>query len=99
MKKEKKLFNYEKQTIESKELEDDLRLASELIEKLKKVDPIDVRRRRREKFIDMVAISLFSILYIFVFYVGFDVGLSTALDTAESIYDYSVTTGLFVPKE
>ena len=99
MRKLKKLFHYEKPTIEAKELEEDLKSAEELIEKLKKVDPIDERRRNRQDFFSRLAVCFLAILFFIVFIFGFYSGYDTALKLAESIYNYSVATGIFIPEE
>lgn len=94
MQKKKKLFTYESESINTKELEEDLRQAEQLITKLKdQVDPnAEKLRRRRERLyylFDILYVLLSIFFSLFIFFAGY----SVALDQAEKLYNYSVTVG------
>ena len=93
--KDKKLFHYENDPIDPKDLEHDLKLAENLIEKLKKIDPLEERRRRRLHYIDCICITLLCILVFIVFFVGIDCGIYIS----EHIHNKIVSVGSEIPEE
>lgn len=93
MRKLKKLFHYEGEMINSKELDDDLRLASELIEKLKrKSDPREERAYRRKQIRDNILDSFIfflifgSLIFAFVSGVEFDRRMKSSDYISEAAY-------------
>lgn len=100
LKKSKKLFAYEGKTINSKELEEDLRKAEDLIENLKlKVDPNKEKEQRRKHVRNLIVDTLIYLIILAFAFGGYFLGFGSGLDAAEKIYNYSVSVGYLIPHE
>lgn len=95
MRKNKKPFTYETETLNIKELEEDLKQAEQLIAKLKdQVDPKAEKLKRRRERVSNLLDSLFLIAVIICYSIGFILGHKAGFEQVESIYDYSALVGI-----
>lgn len=94
MQKNKKLLSHEAETINTKELEEDIKQAEQLIACLKeKIDPGAIKaKRRKERYLNF-ADTFGSCLMIILVFIAYALGVGTGLKYAEQLYHYSVLVG------
>ena len=94
MQKNKKLLSHEAETINTKELEEDIKQAEQLIAYLKdKIDPGAIKaKRRKERYLNF-ADSLGGCLMAILVFISYACGVGTGLKHAEQLYHYSALVG------
>lgn len=95
----KKIFKTDSETVEVKELQKKIVQVESVLNDLKLFDPLRKIAFRREKIFDIVSFFIFLVLMFLSSVFCFHVGCEFGLKQAESIYNYSVTTGYIIPEE
>ena len=96
----KKIFSYKSETLETKELEEDLKQAEQIIAKLKdNLDPEGEKAKRKQQLRESLFDCLTWLFVALFVLMAFTTGYASGMKQAESIYNYSVSIGAITTTE